>query len=218
MNIENQKEIKIKILTLGDFAVGKTSFITKFIDNKFSEVYLSTIGVDFKFKTQVLPNGKKVKIQFIDTAGQERFHSIAYNMIKHADGILLIYDITRKETFDNVSNWIENIRENKISNFPIILIGNKSDLENERQVTKEEGEAKSKELGLLFFETSNKDGINIEETTIELINKIFEKNEIDIHINQNENKIKEKEKKKKNGRFKLFRLFKLRRKSKKKKN
>ena len=167
MNIENQKEIKIKILTLGDFAVGKTSFITKFIDNKFSEVYLSTIGVDFKFKTQVLPNGKKVKIQFIDTAGQERYRSIAYNMIKNADGILLMYDITRKETFDNVSNWIENIRENKISNFPIILIGNKSDLENERQVTKEEGEAKSKELGLLFFETSNKDGINIEETTIE---------------------------------------------------
>ena len=192
-------------------------FLEKFIDNKFSEVYLSTIGVDFKFKTQVLPNGKKVKIQFIDTAGQERYRSIAYNMIKNADGILLIYDITRKETFDNVSNWIENIRENKKKNFPIILIGNKSDLENERQVTKGEGDAKSKELGLLFFETSNKDGINIEETTIELINKIFEKNELDIHINQNESKIKEKEKKKKNGKFKLFRLFKSKSKSKKKK-
>ena len=213
--IEEEKKIKIKVMTLGNYSVGKTSFIQRVISNKFTYSHFSTIGYDYKFKDIILPNGEKVTIQFIDTAGQERFFSIAKNMIKNADGIILIYDITKKQTFESISNWMENIRENKGENFPIILIGNKSDLEDEREISKEEGEAKANQLKLHFFETSNKDGINIEKSVIQLINKIFEQKNADIHLKKND--IQRKKKKKKKG-FKLFSLFKSKSKSEKNKN
>ena len=116
---------------------------------------------------------KKVNVKFYDTSGQERYHSLSANFIKNADGIVLMYDITNRESFDTISRWWNNILEHKEKDFPVILVGNKCDLEDERKVQKEEGEKIAKEYNVKFYEASNKDGINVEESFRELINIIL---------------------------------------------
>ena len=116
-----------------------------------------------------------MKVRFIDTSGQERYHSLAPNFIKKADGIILMYDITNRKTFDAISRWRDDILNNKEKDFPIILVGNKCDLEDERKVQKEEGENIAKKYNFKFYETSNKDGTNIEESSRGLINIILSK-------------------------------------------
>ena len=155
-------------------AVGKTSFILRYTKNTFNETYLTTIGIDFLSKNALLPNGEKYKVLFYDTAGQEKYLSIAFNLLKGAEGIILMYDITKRDTFESITGWIKSIKEVKGENFPIALIGNKCDLNEERQVDKEEGENEAKKNGFLFFETSNKDGTNVEEATTALISKVVE--------------------------------------------
>ena len=165
---------KICLFTLGNSAVGKTSFILRYTKNSFSNTYISTIGIDFLAKNILLPNGEKYKILFYDTAGQEKYRSIAFNLMKGAEGILLMYDVTKRETFESITEWVQSIKEAKGENFPVILIGNKCDLKEEREIDKEEGENEAKKHGFLFFETSNKDGTNIEEATTALISKVVE--------------------------------------------
>ena len=164
---------KINIITLGNSSVGKSSYIVKYTENCFQQVYLSTVGIDFKTK-EITLNNKKYKLFFYDTTGQERFRSISVNIVKNADGILLLYDITDRESFKSISEWMKSIKEIKKGDFPIILIGNKIDLEEERKVTKLEGEGLSKEYNIGFYEISNKEGINIEESCLDLINKIID--------------------------------------------
>ena len=185
---------KINIITLGNSAVGKTSYILKYTDNCFQPVYLATIGIDFKIKNITL-NNKDYKLFFYDTTGQERFKSISVNIVKNADGILLLYDITNRESFTAISEWMKSIKEIKNDDFPIILIGNKIDLENERKVPKFEGEKLAKQYNIGFYEISNKEGINIEEPCIELINKIID---YKTRINENIKGMKLKEKPNKN--------------------
>ena len=111
MTSNNTKQaIEIKLLTLGDTSVGKSSFIIKFIDDKFSYNYIATMGLDFKQKIIELDNGELVKLRIFDTAGQERFKSISINFIKKADGILLLYDVTNRSSFESVNKWVESIR------------------------------------------------------------------------------------------------------------
>ena len=129
--------------------------------------------LDYQTKIITL-NGKTYSVNFYDTAGQERYKSISVNSIKGADGILLMYDITNKKSFDAIPQWMKDIIENKGINFPIILIGNKCDLEDEREVTKDEGEQLAKNYGVSFFETSNKDDVNIKNVGTELINQIIQ--------------------------------------------
>ena len=177
MTSNNTKQaIEIKLLTLGDTSVGKSSFIIKFIDDKFSYNYIATMGLDFKQKIIELDNGELVKLRIFDTAGQERFKSISINFIKKADGILLLYDVTNRSSFESVNKWVESIREVGDEKISIILIGNKCDLEKERKISKEEGEAKSKEFNLPFFETSCKEGINIKEVFVKISEEIIKKN------------------------------------------
>ena len=166
----------IKIMTLGNSKVGKTNFIFKYTENIFHENHISTSGLDYKIKKMQI-NNKNYQLLLFDTAGQERYKSIALNVVKDAHGILLMYDITDKTTFDSIPNWIQNIKDLKGDDFPLILLGNKNDLEEERKISKEEGQKFADEIGIQFFETSNKTGINIQESGLALIKKIIEKKE-----------------------------------------
>ena len=163
-------------MALGNMKVGKTNFMLKYTENKYEESHVSTIGLDFKIK-KIEINNKNYQLLFFDTAGQERYKSIALNVIKDTHGILLMYDITEKATFESIPDWIQNIKDLKGDDFPLILLGNKIDLENERTVSKEEGQKLADEIGIQFFEISNKAGINIQEAGLALIKKIIEKKE-----------------------------------------
>ena len=166
----------IKIITLGNSAVGKSSFILKYTDNSFSQEYLSTLGVDYKHKKIKLKNGKDVRLRIFDTAGQERFKSVSFSFIKKADGVILIYDISDLDSFKAVDNWIKSIRETGKEKLPIILVGNKCDLsDNKRKISLKEGQDKANEFQIPFYETSCKDGINIKEVFEKLVDDIIEK-------------------------------------------
>ena len=175
MSEKKQKELLYKILLLGDSSVGKTCFLMRYSDNTFQEIHMSTIGLDYKLKNVQLDDGKIVKIQIWDTAGQDRFRSITKNYYKGAHGIILIYDVTSRKTYENIKNWVSQIKEEVSEKVTIILVGNKIDDEKNRKVTTEEGENMAKECGLDFFETSAKSGVNIDSTFNELVKKTVEK-------------------------------------------
>ena len=171
-----KKMFEANIVTLGDGQVGKTSLIFRYIDNTFSSNYLATIGFDSKVKKMKLSNGEEIKVKIFDTAGQERFKSITKTYIKKANGILLVYDITEEQSFKNVERWYENLVENGNVKIPIVLIGNKSDLE-ERAVTFEDGQNLSKKFNAEnhFYETSSKTGENVGKAINDLVYQIYEK-------------------------------------------
>ena len=171
-----KKEAKYKILILGDTQVGKSCFLTRYADNSFQDEYLSTIGMDYKIKNYQAEDGSTIKLYIWDTAGQDRFRSITRNYYKGADGIILIYDITKKDTFENVRNWINNIKDEAPDRVVLILVGNKVDDERNRVVPKSEGEEIAKEFNLPFFECSAKSDINVTPVFDTLIKKIIEVN------------------------------------------
>jgi small GTP-binding protein len=166
------RKIIIRLLTIGDSNVGKSSLLARYTDNTFYPEFVTTIGIDFKCKTVEL-DGKQVLIQLWDTAGQERFHSITRNYYKGAEGILLVYDVTAKSSFDNVVKWISDINTYSDGTIIKILIGNKIDLENQRVISTQMGEALAKEHNILFFETSNKNNVNVTESIDGLAKQIL---------------------------------------------
>ena len=168
------KETLYKILILGDSSVGKTCFLTRYADNTFQELHMSTIGIDYKLKNIQMENGRTVKLQIWDTAGQDRFRSITKNYYKGANGIIVIYSVTDKKTFNNVKNWVNQIKSEVDERVTIILVANKIDDEENREVSKEEGEEIASNLGLPFFECSAKSGVNINYTFNELVKTIVE--------------------------------------------
>ena len=166
----------IKVITLGNSAVGKSSFILKYIDNSFTLYYTATLGIDFKQKKIKLKDGRDVRLRIFDTAGQERYKSVSASFIKKADGVILIYDIGDLESFEAVDNWIKSIREIGKDNLPIILVGNKCDLpDDKRMISLKEGQDKANEFNIPFYETSCKEGINIKEVFEKLVDDIMEK-------------------------------------------
>ena len=170
-----EEEIVYKVLLLGDSSVGKTCFLLRYCDKSFQDVHLSTIGLDYRLKSMTLKNNKNIKLQIWDTAGQDRFRAITKNYYKGANGIILIYDVTNLQTFENVKNWITQIREEANKNVVIFLAGNKADLpEESRAVQKEDGQKMAEEYNIPFQETSAKEGINVNETFQELVEKIDE--------------------------------------------
>ena len=180
INKNNKKKIFLaNIITLGNGQVGKTSLIIKYVDNTFSLNYIQTLGMDFKIKMVKLQNSEEIRVKLTDTAGQERFGSLSSNYLKKANGIILIYDITSRESFEALNNWADEIKEKSKSDEarPIILIGNKLDLEKNRCISKEEGEnfAKNNCGGINFYETSCKTGENVENAINYLVSQIYNK-------------------------------------------
>ena len=172
---EKRVEILYKVLLLGDWSVGKTCLLMRYMDNTFTEMHLSTIGIDSKVKIVNLKEGLDAKIQIWDTAGQERYKTIAKSYIKGANGILLVYDVTKRNSFEGIKNWVKQIKDLVSSRVNVVLIGNKIDLEDKREVKTEEGEQLGKEFNYQFFETTAKDGVNINEAFEALIKSIAEK-------------------------------------------
>lgn len=151
---------KYKLVFLGDQSVGKTSIITRFMYDKFDNTYQATIGIDFLSKTMYLED-RTVRLQLWDTAGQERFRSLIPSYIRDSSVAVVVYDVSNRQSFLNTSRWIEEVLTERGSDVIIMLVGNKTDLVDKRQVSIEEGDAKAKEVGVMFIETSSKAGFNI---------------------------------------------------------
>ena len=149
-----------RICLIGNICVGKTSLLARYADNSFKESYANTIGVDFRVIT-LKYNDIIAKVHIWDTAGNERFKSITINYYRSSHGFIYVYDITSKESFENLDMWINLTNENCGTNAINFLVGNKSDLEKEREVTKEEGEEFAKKYDLIFIETSAKNNDNV---------------------------------------------------------
>ena len=169
---ENDYDIKLKIMLLGDSTVGKTSILRRYCKNEFSNKYATTIGIDFQFKNMIKFD-KRIRLQIWDTAGQERYKVVAKNYFNSSDGFVILYDITNKESFQNVTSWISQINDIASKAVKFILFGNKNDLEEARIVKKNEGENMAKKYSMLFYETSAKTGENINEGFDFLVNEIL---------------------------------------------
>ena len=165
----------IKILTLGDQSVGKSSIVLRYSDNKFSDTFLSTIGVDSKRKI-IKIKGEKVKVSIWDTAGQEKFQNIVKQYYNGANGILLIFDITNKKSFNKIDFWYNDlINRIKKDEIIIYLVGNKVDLEENRQITIEEAEKYANDKNIPYFEVSAKSGDGIKKLFDDITNDIMDK-------------------------------------------
>merc|ERR1712063_221943 len=163
-----------KYIIVGDTAVGKSCLLLQFTDKRFQPVHDLTIGVEFGSRTITIDDNQ-IKLQIWDTAGQESFRSITRSYYRGAAGALLVYDITRRDTFNHLTTWLDDARQHSSSNMVIMLIGNKSDLESRREVKREEGEAFAREHGLVFMETSAKTAAGVEEAFINTAREIYEK-------------------------------------------
>ena len=183
---DDNYELMVKVVIVGDSGVGKTNIMSKYLKNEFHEDSKATVGVEFGSK-QFNIQGHQVKAQIWDTAGQERYKAITSAYYKGAKGAFIVYDISRKNTFDSISRWVSDITATADKKITLILIGNKSDLEDQRQVTKEQGEEKAKEFGFAFLETSASSGDNLEKAFSLMINEVYKKCQEDINAETDDN-------------------------------
>ncbi|KAF0991922.1 hypothetical protein HZS_1727 [Henneguya salminicola] len=174
-----------KLLIIGDSGVGKSCLLLRFADNTYTDSYISTIGVDFKINTIEI-DGKVIKLQIWDTAGQERFRTITSSYYRGAHGIIIVYDITNKESYENVRVWIEEIQRYASENVKRIIVGNKADEESKRAVDFDTAKAFADQLGIKFLETSAKTSNNVKEAFLAMGEEI-KKEMGPMQIQQNEN-------------------------------
>ncbi|KAK7922655.1 hypothetical protein WMY93_009557 [Mugilogobius chulae] len=153
---------KFKLVFLGEQSVGKTSLITRFMYDSFDNTYQATIGIDFLSKTMYLED-RTIRLQLWDTAGQERFRSLIPSYIRDSAAAVVVYDITNVNSFQQTTKWIDDVRTERGGDVIIMLVGNKTDLADKRQITTEEGEQRAKEMNVLFIETSAKTGYNVKQ-------------------------------------------------------
>ena len=161
---------------IGNSGVGKSCLLLRFTEDSWSESYVTTIGVDFKIKTLDIES-KSVKLQIWDTAGEERFRNIVSSYYRGAHGIMMVYDITDLEIFENLNSWLNEIANNDSEHVFKILVGNKCDMEKDRKVTYQQGEEFAKEHKMFFFETSAKDSINVQEAFETMTKEIIKEND-----------------------------------------
>jgi len=173
-NFEREHDFLFKIVVVGDSNVGKSSLICRYCDESFTDSFISTIGIDFKFKT-LEEKGKKVKLQIWDSSGQERFRSIIPSLYRGAKGIVLVFDVTDVSSFKNVSLWIEEIKKTASEDAQLILVGNKSDLMESREVERIEAQQFAFQNDCLYFETSAKSTENVEFLFQEMTRLIFKR-------------------------------------------
>ncbi len=173
MSLEQQYDCLFKILLVGNSSVGKSSLFLRFVDDIWNDVFVPTIGVDFKIKTLKI-NEKNVKLQIWDTAGQERFRTIISSYYRGAQGILLVFDVTEKESFESLNNWLIEIEKNANKNVVKILIGNKCDLEDKRVISYSQAKDFADSNGLNYVETSAKTNNNVTEAFSEIGKELME--------------------------------------------
>ena len=164
-----------KILIIGDSRVGKTCLIQRYANGIFKEDYITTVGLDFHTKQEMI-NNLTVSIKLWDTAGQERFKALTPSFFRNAEGVVLAYDVTNSESFDNLKSWINSIKTNLFEKnifIPIIIIGNKIDLEDMRDISKDIANKFAKENNFKYFETSAKTGEGVDEAFRDLVNQIL---------------------------------------------
>ena len=167
MNQNGTTHAKLKVVVIGDAAVGKTSLALRFTKNKFGDTYVSTIGGSFCIRSLFIAN-KKICFQIWDTAGTERFKGFIPLYLRNADVALIMYDITSKKSFDDIQQWLRVLNESAPDTIKCALVGNKSDLQEWRQVTKQEAEAFADVHGLYFIETSAKSGQSVEKLFVDI--------------------------------------------------
>ena len=187
MNEENY-DILYKKVKIGDSGVGKSNILSRYVRDEFSIDTKATVGVEFGSKI-ISINNQQIKMQIWDTAGQEKYKSVSSIYYKGAKGALLVYDISRKETFNNLNRWVNEIKNNSDENINILLIGNKCDLEEGRQISQEEAFEKAKEINAGFLEVSALQAVNIEKAFKYLIQQIYSKN--NNRIDEKKNTLKE---------------------------
>ena len=167
--------VTLKILIIGDTAVGKTSLLSRFADDCISPSHIATIGVDFRTRTIRLDDGTTVRLQIWDTAGQERFQTITKAYYKGADGAMIVYDVTNSESFEQVGKWIAQLTEN-VDNLPKMLVANKMDLMTDRGVVASvQGERLAEQESCPFAETSARSGTGVDEAFKKIATLVVEK-------------------------------------------
>ncbi|EUB61616.1 Ras-related protein Rab-10 [Echinococcus granulosus] len=167
-------DLLFKLMLIGDSGVGKTCILFRFVDDSFSSSFISTIGIDFKIKTVEI-DGKRIKLQIWDTAGQERFQTITASYYRGAMGIMLVYSVTCRKSFENISKWMSNITNLASEEVEKIIVANKTDKVDQRQVSVEEGLAVAERYEVKHFETSAMNGTNVEAAFLELTRSILRK-------------------------------------------
>ena len=203
-NNQNDKTLlTLKLLIIGDSRVGKTSLLLNYVEKIFPEAHISTLGVEYKEK-EIIKDNYIIRLQIWDTAGEERFRSITKSIYRNANGILFVCDITNRESFKNIKNWIKDA-DNVDKDIKGIIIGNKIDLDNERVVSVEDLEETGKKYDMPFIETSAKTRMNVNKCFEVLIDELFKnknadeikeeylrKNKNDLSISTKKTNVKEK--------------------------
>ena len=174
MQINSDFEFQIKLVIIGDTGVGKTNFIFQFTEGRFSSLHVTTVGFDYKSKIIKLPKSKRnVKLQIWDTAGQERYMAINKSLFQKVQGIILMYDLTNRDSFEHVTNWLNLIKQT-VTSKTVILVANKLDLEEEKRIVSvEEGEKIAKDNNILFFEGSGSTGQNVDKIFTAIAESIY---------------------------------------------
>ena len=176
MTSEKEYEFIIKILIIGDSTVGKTNFVYKFSEDKFSENYFASTGIELK-TTSIQIDGKSIKIQLWDTAGQEKYRAMTKNLYLKSQGIIILFDITNETSFINLKNWMSQIKESCGEDIPILLVGNKIDLEDKRVINKERAMEYANNENIEYIEVSSKTGENINKALTSLLQKILKRDD-----------------------------------------
>ena len=174
MNSDKEYEYLIKILIVGDSTVGKTNFVYKFSEDKFSENYFASTGIELK-TTSIQIDGKSIKIQLWDTVGQEKYRAMIKNLYLKSQGIIILFDITNETSFINLKNWMSQIKESCGEDIPILLVGNKIDLEDNRVINKERAMEYANNENIEYIEVSSKTGENINKALTSLLQKILKR-------------------------------------------
>lgn len=170
--VKRDYDYLFKLVLIGDSGVGKSCLLLRFADDNFTDSYISTIGVDFRFRTVTIDK-KTVKLQIWDTAGQERFRTITSAYYRGADGIIMVYDVTSSDSFEHVEEWLSEVDRYANENTAKLLVGNKADLIEEKQVTEETAQTFAETLGISFIETSAKTATNVDTAFLTMAKELI---------------------------------------------
>jgi Ras-related protein Rab-1A len=176
MAMKKDYDYLFKLVLIGDSGVGKSCLLLRFADDSFTDSYISTIGVDFRFRT-VNIDMKTVKLQIWDTAGQERFRTITSAYYRGAHGIIMVYDVTNYESFEHVEEWLNEVNRHASESTLKLLVGNKADLQEDKKVPSEDAKNFADKLGISFLETSAKNATNVEAAFLTMAKQLIQAKE-----------------------------------------